>query len=83
MFKNKIERLVEKKQRLLFQKEQLKDRHTIREANFENKSMKIKNKKYQEQQDFDAKLKKIDLAIKKTKDQIVLEKAFVSGLDKD
>lgn len=83
MIKNEVEKLAEKKQKLIFEKERLKDEHTINEANFDNKITKLKNKKYQEKQIFEARLNKIELALKKVKDQIILEKAFISGIDKD
>lgn len=83
MIKTEIERLVEKKQRLMFKKERLKDKHTINDQNFDNKIEKMRNKKYKEKQTFESKLKQIERAIDKTARQITLEKSFVSSLDKD
>lgn len=83
MIKTEIEMLVEKKQKLMFKMERLKDRHTINEQNFDNKIEKMRNKKYKEKQTFESKLKQIERAIDKTARQITLEKSFVSSLDKD
>lgn len=83
MNKNEVEKLVEMKQRKMLELERLENRHNIIQANYENKMNKIRDKKYQEKQRYNAKVKNLERVIDKIKKQIVLEKAFVSGIDKE
>ena len=83
MEKNNVEKLVELKQKKMMELERLEDRHNVRDANYDNKMAKLKNRKYQEKQNYETKHKNLERVIDKIKKQIVLEKAFVSGIDKD
>ena len=83
IIKNEVEKLVEQKQKLLLQKEKLEDKHNYKDSNFDNKIDKLKSKKHQEKQSYETKLKNLERTIDKVKKQIIVEKAFVSGIDKD
>lgn len=83
MNKNEVEKLVEKKQKKIMELGRLEDRYNVSDAKFDNKIEKLKNRKYQEKQNYETKRKNLERVIDKIKKQITLEKAFVSGIDKE
>lgn len=81
--KNQVEKLVAERQRLVLKREKIDDKNNEVQAKIENEIAKLRNKQRHLQKECNDEMHKIDLQLDKVKKQIVLEKAFMSGIDQD
>lgn len=82
-YKNQVEKLVTERQRLVLKKEKIDDRNNEIQAKIDNQIAKLRNKANHLQKACNDDISRIELQLDKVKKQIVLEKAFISGIDKE
>lgn len=81
--KNQVEKLVGQRQRLVLKREKIDDRNNEIQAKIENQIAKLRNKQRHLEKESNDEMHKIDLQLDKVGKQIILEKAFISGIDKN
>ena len=81
--KNQVEKLVGQRQRLVLKREKIDDKNNEIQAKIENQIAKLRNKQRHLEKESNDEMHKIDLQLDKVGKQIILEKAFISGIDKN